>query len=328
MPKAIAYFVAGGIGDGVMALPAIKKIKKSFPGARLDIYAEPAIYKFISSFLPDYTVKCFYRSRIFLYFLRSFLKKYDVSFTSVIAVYNIYIEIASWLLSKMPYGFRYAHESVRDRLYRDSIAIEETTHDTAQNMRLVASKMGLNITEGDYIFEKEHKESPSNTELEVLIHPGIKRGYENRSWPAENYKALIDRLKENGYIVKIILGPDDKKLQSLFSRAGKYDILFSPKPAELTEELKRSFMFIGNDSGPAHIADYVGTPTIVLFGPADPRRTAPNGERTTVIYKAKACSPCHYKSIECKKNICMTDITVEDVWEKVKYIESKTGVKI
>lgn len=319
-----AYFIGGAIGDGIMALPAINKLRKAFPGARLDVYTNPAAYEFISFFLHDYTVKCFRKRDIFFFLPRLFCKKYDVSFISIIGVYDIYVEIASYIMSKKAYGFRYRHETIYDRLYYDSLAVEEKkTHDTVQNMNLVSSMLNLDVTEDDYMLKMGRRKTLSDTPRIVLIHPGIKKGYANRAWPIENYSALIDRLKQAGYSVKIILGPDEKDLQTFFSDINKYDILFSPEPEELIKELEKSFMFIGNDSGPAHIADYVGIPVIVLFGPADPGRTAPRGKNTIIIYKKKDCSPCYYTAIECKENICMTDISVEDIWEKVKYIENK-----
>ena len=59
--------------------------------------------------------------------------------------------------------------------------------------------------------------------------------------------------------------------------------------------IARLDLFISNDTGPAHLAEAVGTPSVTLFGPADPRRWAPlNAARHPIIRVPVACSPCSY----------------------------------
>ena len=72
-------------------------------------------------------------------------------------------------------------------------------------------------------------------------------------------------------------------------------------------------LFISNDTGPAHIACAVDTPSIILFGPADYRRWSPlDAERHKVIRHAVACSPCGYW--ECPiDHRCLRGITPQEV---------------
>ncbi len=56
---------------------------------------------------------------------------------------------------------------------------------------------------------------------------------------------------------------------------------------ELSREIAKARLFIGNDSGITHLAAYIGCPTIALFGPTDPRVWGPIGRRARVIWKAK-----------------------------------------
>jgi len=63
----------------------------------------------------------------------------------------------------------------------------------------------------------------------------------------------------------------------------------------LAAVLARLDLFIGNDTGPAHLAEAVGTPTVRVFGPADPLRWAPlDRRRHPIVRHAVACSPCAY----------------------------------
>ena len=85
---------------------------------------------------------------------------------------------------------------------------------------------------------------------------------------------------------------------------------------DLTYLYQLASLLITTDSGPMHIAAAIGTPVIALFGPTDPSRTGPYGSEHTIIRKKLSCSPCFLK--KCDSNICMRDITVEDVFQAVK----------
>jgi len=63
----------------------------------------------------------------------------------------------------------------------------------------------------------------------------------------------------------------------------------------LAAVLARMDLFIGNDTGPAHLAEAVGTPTVRVFGPADPLRWAPlDRRRHPIVRHPVACSPCAF----------------------------------
>jgi ADP-heptose:LPS heptosyltransferase len=55
-------------------------------------------------------------------------------------------------------------------------------------------------------------------------------------------------------------------------------------------------LFITNDTGPAHIANAVDTPSITLFGPVDPVRWAAGDRaRHPILRQPVSCSPCAYR---------------------------------
>jgi len=82
---------------------------------------------------------------------------------------------------------------------------------------------------------------------------------------------------------------------------------------ELTALLGRSALFIGNDSGPAHLAAACGVPSIVLFGPQDPRRFGPWSERTQVLHHPVACFPCRQTVCVMAEDPCVNRNEVADV---------------
>jgi heptosyltransferase-2 len=77
--------------------------------------------------------------------------------------------------------------------------------------------------------------------------------------------------------------------------------------------LRDADLFIGNDSGPLHLAALLEVPLIGLFGPASPELTAPLSARGSFLYHQVACSPCSQTVCIMPDNSCMRRITPEDV---------------
>ena len=86
--------------------------------------------------------------------------------------------------------------------------------------------------------------------------------------------------------------------------------------AELNS-LASATVVVANDSGPAHLAAAVGTPSVVFFGPTDPRRTSPSGAPTVAIDRYVFCSPCYLKKCPYAHE-CMREITPEMALEAVE----------
>ena len=85
--------------------------------------------------------------------------------------------------------------------------------------------------------------------------------------------------------------------------------------------VERCQLFVGNDSGPMHMAAALGVPTLGIFGPGSPRRTAPLARHGKVLTLTKGypCSPCRQDFFrECPpspagKPFCLEEILLEDV---------------
>lgn len=86
-----------------------------------------------------------------------------------------------------------------------------------------------------------------------------------KTWPAENFLAVAQHLARNGYEPVFIGGAGD----DLAPFAGFRTVAGAPL-AEIKRLLAGAALFVGNDSGPAHMAAAFGLPVIVLFGSSDP----------------------------------------------------------
>ncbi len=308
----VLYFIAGGIGDGILAFPAIRLIRRLYPDAHLLIYVPPSSYDVLRAAFSEYDVRSLTKWNAF----RLVFSRADICFTNTIAVFRLSIESLSYIVGRKSFGFRYPEEKSRERLYDHTIPISSSIHDTDQNLQLVADGFGVTYQEDDRLLMKRRWDTISS-DGPVVIHPGVAKGFEYKKWPLENFVDLARRLSRSTAQIHILLGPSDTTYASDFRQIPHVSIQQNLDGRRLIEELQSASAFIGNDSGPAHLASFYGVPTITLIGPADPLRTAPRATRTIPVYKKQPCSPCHFSTGGCTHNICMTAIGVDDVLESM-----------
>ena len=152
----------------------------------------------------------------------------------------------------------------------------------------------------------------------VTVNPGA--SCVSKRWSAGKFADAAKRLMERyGAKIIIVSGAADKKLgDKVASLLGGNCLNLSGKTsvADVASVLRRSKLFISNDSGPVHIACAVKTPVIAIFGRSDrglsPKRWGPTGERDIVLHKDVGCDVC--LAHNCKKGFkCLEAVTVEDV---------------
>lgn len=142
--------------------------------------------------------------------------------------------------------------------------------------------------------------------------------WDTKLWENEKFACLCDRIaSEMG--MKLIFtgsGGDDTiaRIRAMMTTPS-VSLEGETSLRDLAYLYRISRLVITTDSGPMHIAAAVGTPTVALFGPTDPKRTGPYGAGHTVIRKDLPCSPCFRK--ECDTMKCMREITVDEVFQAV-----------
>jgi len=149
----------------------------------------------------------------------------------------------------------------------------------------------------------------------VVIQPGAR--YWFKAWPSERFAELADRLTER-FGCQILVGgsQQEAELTRLVVKQAKSHLttiagLVSIRT--LAAVLKRSALFVGNDSGVMHIATAVGTPVVALFGPSNPTEWGPRGGPAEVIYKGLDCRVCFHPTCQRGEQNCMKLITVDEV---------------
>jgi ADP-heptose:LPS heptosyltransferase len=159
----------------------------------------------------------------------------------------------------------------------------------------------------------------------VVLHPG--RDDTNKVWLDERFSELARALIER-YGVRVAFvgtGSESEKVERIVDGVGHPCASFAGKLnlREVGALAAGAKLFIGIDSSPMHIASAVGTPTIALFGPSDPKVWNPPGEDHIVVFKDPAepreCGEPHCPAGECLR---MRNIHVEDILPAVEKLLS------
>jgi len=168
----------------------------------------------------------------------------------------------------------------------------------------------------------------------VAIHPGGAKV--QRRWPAERFARLARRVAEaHGAAILLVGGPGDEDAVAASRPAASTPTLTSCGVREMAAVLSRCRLFIGNDSGLAHLAGTVGAPVVGIFGTSRPALTGPLTPpgNLEAVASDLPCSPCRERFFrECRPvneggallAPCLHAITVDAVAEAVERLWQRT----
>lgn len=147
----------------------------------------------------------------------------------------------------------------------------------------------------------------------LTLAPGS--GSKEKNWPVNSYGAVAEwwASQTQGAVV-VIAGPVEAERGGLEPLLDHTVAAIDLNLGQVAALLKRSALYLGNDSGITHLAAAVGVRTVALFGPSDARRWGPRGERVTVLSRNVECSPCDLPVMKnCLHRKCLTEFAVEKV---------------
>jgi len=154
----------------------------------------------------------------------------------------------------------------------------------------------------------------------VCVHPAA--GNEMRQWAPEYFSVLIDELIETEEVHVVLVGaPAEADIGAAIVSAVKnsnsvWSLIGHVGLADLPPLLDRCSLFVGNNSGPQHLAAGIGIPTIGIHsGVVDAREWGPKGTNALAIQRAMTCSPCYLSQLEdCPRGLaCLRGLLPADV---------------
>ena len=131
--------------------------------------------------------------------------------------------------------------------------------------------------------------------LKVGVH--VNGGRAIKQWPEDRFRDVAAWLVRERGATLVLTGTPDDRAQIEKVRAGlPADRVVDVSHGSLVATaavVERLDLFVAGDTGPLHLAHAVGTPTVGIFGPSDPRRYAPRGARDRIVRIDLPCSPCN-----------------------------------
>ena len=329
-----------GLGETILTLPAIESLRQKHKKSKIDILVtsrNKEIY-FKNKSIDNIKILNLNPISIGLFMLSNF-KKYDLVID--MEEYLNVSSIIAFFVGKRRIGFSHG---IRSNLYTDKICYNDKQHvvytflDLLKPLgikKMIDKLPKLNYSQNDKknVGNLLKKFNSGKEDFLVGIGVGAAESAKSRMWPKERFARVADYLIKK-YKAKIILiGNDEEKkfideLQNLmekkndsFNAAGLINV------REMFYLISLCKLFIGNDSGPMHVAAAQGVKTIGLFGCNLPVRFRPFGKNGYYLYKKAsqdACINVHKGQVgECRhgiENACVKKIEVEDVKDLIKKV--------
>lgn len=152
----------------------------------------------------------------------------------------------------------------------------------------------------------------------VGVHPGTTNSRAKRFRPSRWGRAAETIAGEMGARVAVLGGSGEDELadevRASLSELREAPLMLNGRTSlgELIGVLSQLSLFLTNDSGPMHLAAALGTPTVAVFGPTDPRETGPSGGQARVVREPVDCSPCLFRDCPIDHR-CMERVSPERV---------------
>ena len=155
----------------------------------------------------------------------------------------------------------------------------------------------------------------------LVFHIGA--GTQAKSWPAEHWRELLGRvvLDQDARVILVGTEADRKTAEGITQGMfwpGVMDWTGRLNVSQLAALARRCSLFIGGDSGPAHLAAAAGAKVLSLFsGINSSEQWRPWGDHVTVLSHPVPCSPCFLDSCRLREHLCMQGLLPSRVAEAV-----------
>jgi len=322
------------IGDTVFSLPAVRALRRGFPGAEITALVKPQVAALLES-VPEI-------DRVLLFDtrgphrgpggrLRLVRRLRREGFDLAVLFHNSLETALIAFLAGIPERVGYVKELRGPLLTRKRPFPREPVDHAVHYLDLV-SLLGvpveggllpeLRVASGDRAYVRRLLGDPPRP-LVALI-PGSLA--ETRRWFPDRFAATADRLlAEKGGTVVIVGGSGDRGVARRVTERMKREARDLTGRLDLRQSmalLAESDLVISNDTGPMHLAWAVGARVITFFGAADLKQHRPKSPKVTILRRDIACSPCIRESCPQGHLACLEGITVDEVVEEALRILS------
>jgi lipopolysaccharide heptosyltransferase II len=328
------------IGDTVLATPSLIALRRFLPDAQIDVLLEDWVAPVLEGFEAVDNVLTVKKDDLKSSFQTAWKirqNRYDAAFNfhgGTTGTFFVRASGAKYRIGYENYQYKFLYN-----VCAPSSAIfwqRDKVHSAEQQLALLGftgvpvsdrPKSHLAVTEAARIsIENKLKSKIQNPKSKIaLVHPAT--AFETKQWATENFARIIELLHEKGFTAVAIAAPKEREVLENLRRMVPVPIesFTDLSLPEITALAARAVIFVGNDSGIAHIAAAVNTPSVVIFGSSNinhwrPWTDAPN----EIVYEEMPCQPC--AGFFCKEfgePECIRRVTIEMVANAIEKVMSK-----
>ena len=335
----ILIMQTGGLGDCLMLFPAIQALHDAFPLAAITLLTEqwplvaplfPLNQVIARSIVLDFQQR--HRGiRGKLRLIRELRRHaFDLIYSPSRGFGMSENALLTWLMGA-PYrlGFRQAGAGFS---HTTSLELQPDQPLLTQNLALL-TRAGITVHHRDirvHIPEAAHAAVTIHCQRWgivpqaqlIAVHPGASWQAHLKAWPLAHFAALIERLLHESHATIVLLGTASERAHWEHTQGALQHPRFINSMGQLTLTetaalLQRTRLFLGNDSGPLHLATALQVPAVAIFGATSPLQILTAPQVCTVVRTGIACSPCYihqafYTQPPCQIE-CLRLLTVDDV---------------
>ena len=295
------------IGDTVLATPSLFALKRFLPNARVDILVEDWVAPVLDNHPHVDNVITLERGGLMA---RARVAR-ELRAANYDVVYNLHGGTTATFLTRTTgarhrVGFKsYQYGQLHNHQAPSPLLIwqQPKTHSVEQQLALLGwtgvpvtdrprTSLGISPRAAAGVDELVNEAGLSGQNI-ALIHPAA--AFATKQWAAEKFARVVEFLADRGFTSVAIAAPSEQPLlEQLRSEASVNLVTLALSLPEVTALAARSQLFVGNDSGIAHIAAAVGTPSVVIFGSSNIAHWRPwNSAPAEVVFEEMPCQPCH-----------------------------------
>jgi predicted lipopolysaccharide heptosyltransferase III len=329
------------IGDTVLATPSLQALRRFLPDARIDVLLEDWVAPLLEGSRElDRVVTVRRKSKSARLRVARMLRaeNYDV-------VYNLHGGSTAALLTRATgaqhrVGYaNYSYASLHNHAAPPASELwgRERTHSAEQQLALLGwtgvpvtdrppTRLAVTPESSSLVARRLREEAGiKDGHVFALIHPAA--AFDTKTWAAENFARVVEHLAARGIRSVAVAAPGEERVieevraRSAAPLAGFTDL----RLPELTALSARAAIFVGNDSGVAHIAAAVSTPQVVVFGSSNVAHWSPWTQAPSeVVREEMPCAPCPgYTCAEFGEPECIRRVPVERVTAAISRVLSK-----
>ena len=209
------------------------------------------------------------------------------------------------------YGFASPREPLA-RFFYDKCTITKTVHAVEKNVELVKAITGqqASVPSPQVPVAEQCQEFIRKLPDDfILLMPGAR--WESKCFPVELFsetaKKIAQAVPQANFIIsgsKAEIPAAEKLRRLLPADFPVLDLTGKTTLHELFELIRHARALICNDSGPMHISALLATPVFAFFGPTDPDKTGPWGQRSNVFSTRVSCLGCMNRTCPEKEILC------------------------